>query len=330
MNSLDPILRSGIKVVGFIGNGVIVGRDFAPMFALNLWGFAAGLVFGLGVVNPFAWLNGKRLIFACMAFAMILGRVAGGGIAELGLAMPMMNQALVFIATPFVLLFAGATVILTLSLLAAVVFCFFIGIPVVIANQIFAFEHSLQIYRYKANSLAGHIVKVVLWLRNEQPPAAGPDDSKGARFATGPEIAALHRLGDPAAMAFGHVGNPLFLKTDKHVLIMASTRSGKGVTLIIPHLLRYQGSAFVLDPKGENAKATIRQRTELNDKVHVLDPFGITGLPQARFNPLSRFTPENMEAESKALAAALFVLADGERRDHWIAAGQQRVALLIL
>ena len=91
------------------------------------------------------------------------------------------------------------------------------------------------------------------------------------------------------------------IKTDKHVLIMASTRSGKGVTLIIPHLLRYAGSAFVLDPKGENAKATGRQRAKLNGKVHYLDPFGISGKPQARFNPLSRFTPDNMEAESKAL-----------------------------
>lgn len=68
--------------------------------------------------------------------------------------------------------------------------------------------------------------------------------------------------------AFGHYdGEPLFLHTDKHVLIMASTRSGKGTALIIPHLLRYAGSAFVLDPKGENARATHRQRRELNGKV---------------------------------------------------------------
>ena len=110
---------------------------------------------------------------------------------------------------------------------------------------------------------------------------------------------------------------------------MASTRSGKGVTLIIPHLLRYQGSAFVLDPKGENAKRTARRRAALNDKVHVLDPFGISGRPQARFNPLSRFTPENMEAESKSLAAALFVVGDRER-DHWTGAGQQLLAAIIL
>jgi hypothetical protein len=53
----------------------------APLFALNLWAFLAGLVFALGVLNPFAWLNGKRLVFACMAFAMILGRLITGFMA---------------------------------------------------------------------------------------------------------------------------------------------------------------------------------------------------------------------------------------------------------
>ncbi len=119
------------------------------------------------------------------------------------------------------------------------------------------------------------------------------------------------------------------LKTEKHILIMASTRSGKGVTLIIPHLLRYPGSAFVLDPKGENARATGRTRAALNDRVHYLDPFGLSGKPPARFNPLARFTPETMEAESKALAAAL-VMGEGGQRDHWTASAQQLLAALIM
>jgi type IV secretion system protein VirD4 len=146
----------------------------------------------------------------------------------------------------------------------------------------------------------------------------------GARFARRREVAAVQ---NPRGAAFGHYrGAPLLLHTDKHVLIMASTRSGKGIALIIPHLLRYRGSAFVLDPKGENARATGRRRAELNDEVHYLDPFGISGKPQSRFNPLSRFTPENMEAESKALATALVF---GER-DHWIGSAQQLLAAFIL
>ena len=217
----------------------------APLFALNLWGFAAGLVFGLAVANPFAWLNGKRLVFACMAFAMILGRLVTGYAAGPLAWLQTVNQFLAFVAVPLLLLFGGGAVIIAIGTFVGAVFSFFVGIPVLLFNQIFAFERSLQIYRYQSNSLAGRIARAVLWLRNQQPPEAGPDDSRGARFATSREVAALHVPDDAAAMAFGHIGMPLFIKTDKHVLIMASTRSGKGVTLIIPHLLRYRGSASI-------------------------------------------------------------------------------------
>ncbi len=146
-----------------------------------------------------------------------------------------------------------------------------------------------------------------------------------ARFARWWEVLMLRRRD---GMAFGHYGGaPLRLITDKHVLIMASTRSGKGVSLIIPHLLAYRGSAFILDPKGENARATGRQRARLNGKVSYLDPFGITDKPQARFNPLASFTPANMEAKSKQLAAALFAT---QQRDHWTGSAQQLLATFIL
>ncbi len=321
---------------GAISNGAppahpnpFMASNPAPLFALNLWGCIAGLLFGLVILNPFAWLNARRLIFASMAFAMMLGRVASGAVESLLFAVPMIDPGVLLLVTPFALLVGGVVMILAIGIIVGGVFGFLVGIPVMLFNQIFAFERSLIIFRHQAKGLAGYIVRAVLWLRNESPAPSAPDDSKGARFATHDEIVALHKFGDPASMAFGQRGNPLFLKTDKHVLIMASTRSGKGVTLIIPHLLRYQGSAFVLDPKGENAKATGRQRARLNGKVHYLDPFGISGKPQARFNPLSRFTPQNMEAESKALAAALFVVGERER-DHWTASGQQLLASIIL
>ena len=301
----------------------------AALFSVNLWGLAAGVVMPLIVANLFDLLNGKRLIFGGLALGMMLGRLISGVPAAL-LAAASIPKLLLFVVTPLLLLVGGSVVIIMIGLLVGAVFGFFVGIPVMIFNQIFAFEKSLQIFRYQSDGLAGYIVRAIFWLRNESMPKSPPDDSKGARFATQAEIQALHNPA-PESMGFGHIriGQPLFIKTDKHILIMASTRSGKGVTLIIPHLLRYQGSAFVLDPKGENAKATGRQRAALNQKVHYLDPFGISGKPQSRFNPLARFTPDNMEAESKALAAAFFV--GGERgRDHWTAAGQQLLAAVIL
>ena len=82
----------------------------------------------------------------------------------------------------------------------------------------------------------------------------------------------------------------------------------------------------MLDPKGENAFRTGKQRERLNDVVHYLDPFGISGKPQSRFNPLKSMTIDNMEAESASLAAALII----GRGDHWTGAAQELLSLIIM
>jgi len=334
-----------------IGLGDIVGAKNSNAqwqafggVALNFWGFAAAVILAFVTRNPFAWLNGKRLVIGLTSAAMLCGylMMISVGALTLWVAQNFLPQSFgvpfsspagllgavaYFLFVPLWMTFSGSVLIVTLCALAAGLFSAFVGVPVMLFRQILEFENMLHIYRYQANTVAGRIVRFIFWLRNEPLPNT-PDDTRGARFAAPEEIARLH---NPRGMGFGHVNEKLLqLHTEKHVLIMASTRSGKGVTLIIPHLLRYEGSAFVLDPKGENAKATGRRREELNHKVYYLDPFGISGKPQARFNPLSRFTPDNMEAESKALAAALFILGEGEKRDHWFSAGQQLLAAIIL
>jgi hypothetical protein len=107
-----------------------------------------------------------------------------------------------------------------------------------------------------------------------------------ARIMDGEELARLQ--GQTSAgreIRLGKVGGEWFdHATEKHVLVCASTRGGKGVNLIIPNLLRYRGSVFVLDPKGENAKITHEERREFG-KVQVLDPFGVSGLPSCPLQP---------------------------------------------
>ncbi len=342
------LLYTLFQTLGDIGDLVKARNDYAQMqafggIALNFWGFVAGLAFAVVARNPFAWLNGKRLVIGCTVTAMLCGYFMMLTVGQLTLwlvqsflpqshGVPLTSPAgllaslAYFLLLPLWMTFSGSALIIMLFTTAGGLFGIFVGVPVMLFKQILEFDHALHIYRYQARGLAGYIVRFVFWLRNETQPNV-PDDTKGARFAAPEEIA---RLRDERGMGFGHVdGQLLQLHTEKHVLIMASTRSGKGVTLIIPHLLRYRGSAFVLDPKGENAKATGRQRAALNQKVYYLDPFGISGKKPARFNPLSRFTPQNMEAESKALAAALFITKD-DRRDHWTDSGQQLLAALIL
>lgn len=73
---------------------------------------------------------------------------------------------------------------------------------------------------------------------------------------------------------------------DGHLVTVAPTGAGKGVSCIIPALLTWQGPAIVIDPKGENYAVTAARRRAMGQKVHVLDPFGITGCVQpASLNP---------------------------------------------
>jgi type IV secretion system protein VirD4 len=67
-----------------------------------------------------------------------------------------------------------------------------------------------------------------------------------------------------------------------NTLLSAPTRSGKGVSSVIPTLLAYQNSAIVLDFKGESFKYTSGFRAKFG-KVYRWDPTGDNG---HRFNPM--------------------------------------------
>src|SRR5439155_13491109 len=62
----------------------------------------------------------------------------------------------------------------------------------------------------------------------------------------------------------GRMGRQLLRDdSENHLLLTAPTRRGKGVGVIIPTLLTWQGSALILDPKdGENLAVTARWRGE--------------------------------------------------------------------
>ncbi len=107
----------------------------------------------------------------------------------------------------------------------------------------------------------------------------------------------------------GQFVKPLIrVQTEKHLLTIAPTRAGKGVGTIIPNLLTYPGSAFVIDPKGENALATAARRRAMGQKVHVLDPWNITRLGQSCFNPMALLDPTSIDLiEDAALIADALV-----------------------
>jgi type IV secretion system protein VirD4 len=78
---------------------------------------------------------------------------------------------------------------------------------------------------------------------------------------------------------------------DGHLLTLAPTRAGKSVTTIIPNLLRYRGSAVVLDPKGELYEATSRWRKANVGPVYRVAPFDSGNDPRTASYPRHGFNP---------------------------------------
>ena len=161
---------------------------------------------------------------------------------------------------------------------------------------------------------------------------AGDATHGSARFASDRETKPL--AGD-AGLLIGRdrkSGKPLRYAGPAHLLTIAPTRTGKGVGTIIPNLLDYPGSVICIDPKGENARITARQRGKFGP-VHVLDPFGVTGIPSAAFNPLDRLDPAGLDLADDAmtLADALVYDAPGEAGEaHWNEEAKALIAGILL
>jgi type IV secretion system protein VirD4 len=141
-----------------------------------------------------------------------------------------------------------------------------------------------------------------------------------ARFANDNEVSSLTRGRSGLLIGRDPVTNKL-MRYDgpAHLLTMAPTRTGKGVGAIIPNLLTADRSVICIDPKGENAKVSARARDRFG-KVHVLDPFGVTDIPSAAFNPLQHLDPDDIDVaeEAATLADALVFDAPGEAGEaHW-------------
>ena len=117
----------------------------------------------------------------------------------------------------------------------------------------------------------------------------------------------------------GAVEKVFSYKGDRHLLTSAPTRSGKGVSHIIINLLCYQGSALVIDPKGENARITTDEREALGQEVMCVDPWGIAtdamGRVSARINPLDWIKLGDVDATENAMLLADSLVQKNSKSD---------------
>lgn len=128
---------------------------------------------------------------------------------------------------------------------------------------------------------------------------------------TGPRKDARASIGFNARPPSGSSwrGDGVHLPDDTHLMTIAPTGAGKGVSCLIPALLQYPGPVIVFDPKGENAAVTARRRREMGQKVIVVDPFHVSGEPPARFNPLDFVEADTAEVADDATAIAEMLMS---------------------
>ncbi len=137
---------------------------------------------------------------------------------------------------------------------------------------------------------------------------------------------------DPARLFLGFRNRKkIGWKDDRHTVTVAGSRAGKGVSLMIPNLLLYEGSVLAIDPKGELARITGRARTAKGQSVYILDPFGENGIyPSSSFNPLAELDP-NAETviDDVALIADALILTN-DKDPHWTDNAKRLIKMLIL
>ena len=95
-------------------------------------------------------------------------------------------------------------------------------------------------------------------------------------------------LYEGSAILLGRYGGKyLSLPGSEHVALYAPTRSGKGVSCVIPNCLTWPHSLVVLDVKRENWRASAGYRSQvLGQRTWLFDPLAPDGRT-ARFNPLA-------------------------------------------
>ena len=121
---------------------------------------------------------------------------------------------------------------------------------------------------------------------------------------------------------------------DRHLVMLAGSRSGKTATVLKPNLLRYRGPCIVIDPKGELARATALYRKQFGP-VHILDPFeevvGRDGFEQSGYNPFAELKHSKfISADSAQIAEALIVSPPDSKDPHWTDTAKILVQALVL
>lgn len=159
-----------------------------------------------------------------------------------------------------------------------------------------------------AGVLALFICFLPLFLLLITAPKKNPNLHGQARFANESEIE-KNGFFSNTGLIVGQWGKRMLrFSGNEFVLLSAPTRSGKGVSTVIPTLLSFTDSVVVLDIKGENFQTTSRYRAEhLANQVFYFNPFSENS---ARWNPLSYVSKNSHFMSRDLMALAMIIFPD--------------------
>lgn len=185
-------------------------------------------------------------------------------------------------------------------------------------------------------SFASILAAAYLSYRQSDDEEAGFENIHGsAHWATPKEVEATGLLNNGEGVYVGGFEHPKsgkmhYLRHNgpEHVISFAPTRSGKGVSLVLPTLLSWPHSALVYDIKGENWALTAGwRRKEAGNHVLKFEPTATDGSSVA-FNPLEEIRL-GTEREVSDVQNLVTMVVDPDGRglnDHWAKTGH---ALLV-
>jgi len=116
-----------------------------------------------------------------------------------------------------------------------------------------------------------------------------------------------------------------------HSLVVAPTRAGKGVGVVVPTLLTFQGSVLALDVKGELFELTSRARKAQGHAIYKFAPFDSSGRSHS-YNPvldIVSMPPDRWFSETRRLAVNL-IAAKGKGAEGFLAGARDLFAAGIL
>jgi stage V sporulation protein K len=143
-------------------------------------------------------------------------------------------------------------------------------------------------------------------------------------------------------LSLGGLLRPIGIPTDKHMVTIGSTGSGKSSAALVPNLCIHPGALLCIDPKGELAQITATRRggggngvRGMGQKVCVLDPFGTTGFQSAAYNVFDEMAhiassdADRVVSYASKVAKAL-VKPTSAKETYWDDAAQTFLRALIL